>query len=261
MDEAMRLTGPALSRCNRRTGASPRSGLTCVLVLTSLIYPGCVWKSRHDIGKTFAGLGSWSLQQRQLAQVRRHATGNGTVVTMNRPERFKPQEVQFGQEFVGVVIHMGQCGAILDINCEVPAWLPIGRICEEEIETVEEVTDFGEIIKVRAIGLKSNMVDVTAIDLPIFYKRPLSSFSVGDTVEGVVIAKKKGKIGKTKGKTVVFVDIGATANGGMLYRPEEALKVIRGHTVKMEVTEILEPFSIFLRPLGEKPRPPPIIGF
>eukprot|EP00930_Biecheleria_cincta_P103650 TRINITY_DN9567_c0_g1_i1.p1 TRINITY_DN9567_c0_g1~~TRINITY_DN9567_c0_g1_i1.p1 ORF type:complete len:257 (+),score=34.83 TRINITY_DN9567_c0_g1_i1:40-771(+) len=243
----MKSTGPALFRTNRRTGAP--CSFACLLVLISLIYPSCIW--------TLVELGGWSHRQHQAAKVQRHA-GDEKVVSKGREERIQPSEVDFGQELFGVVVGMNGAGAFLDINCVLPGWLPIGRIREEHVENVEDVTDIGHVMKVRVVGLKSGFVDVTAIDLPIFSKRPLSDLEIGEVVEGRVLSKKNGKIGRTKGKAILFLDIEATANAAMLVDPKHAKQVVIGRKMKAKVIEIREPFQIFVEPVEDVR---PIIDF
>ncbi|CAE8613446.1 unnamed protein product [Polarella glacialis] len=111
---------------------------------------------------------------------------------------------EFGKAYPATVISFAKYGVALDLGADRPGWMHISKISDERVERIESVLSIGDEVSVWILEVKPSEVEVTMRKLPIFSKRPLSAFKVGEIVEGTVTG--------TTGRAV-FLDVGAVVDG------------------------------------------------
>lgn len=84
----------------------------------------------------------------------------GEIVVTMLPRR---EDIAIGQKLTGTVTGWNKSGALLDVGLEVQAFLPIAKIQEERLNSIEDVLSKGQEVEVRVEMSGGDQIWVTML--------------------------------------------------------------------------------------------------
>jgi len=140
----------------------------------------------------------------QVRSVGRTCSAENPVAASSVSGNSSVDELDLAQELKGKVSKLTNYGAEVDLALDKIGWLHVAQVRDGFTDNITDVLELDQQVSVRIKHITPTQVEVTMRDLPMFQKKKLSLFNVGDELKGQVMGFSR---------AAVFVDVGAMIDG------------------------------------------------